>query len=186
MERTDVIIANFVAQEIRKLSNSPVALAKLRRGVGKEIGDLPELLEYVLLPNEVSDLMAEQSVYTALTLYALHQQGKERFMGACEVVETPEGYSKWQVSFGASIKKLITKDNEVAIKRRFDKVLTARDLTELAVHARGLIGLLKKADITVNYAGFAKDLYWFQQVEYRRNVILKWGKDYYTSKGKEV
>ena len=71
------------------------------------------------------------------------------------------------------------KTREIAITRRFNTVLTAKDMTEWAVHARGLIGLFKNANISLDYSKLAVELYWFQQDEYRRNVILQWGRDYY-------
>lgn len=186
MDNTDAVVAKFVAGKSRTLFKSTAALAKLRRGVGKKPGELPELLEYILLPDEDASPIAEQAVYTALTLYALHQQGQSRFMGTSEDKEGVAA-AKINSSFGHAIKKLAAGGNEIAVKRRFDKILTSRDLVELAVHARGLIGLLKKADIAINYADFAKDLYWFQQNDYRRNVILKWGQDYYrNNKRREV
>lgn len=59
-------------------------LAMLRRGVGKKPGDLPELWGILFgdLPEEFLSVSGEPTreewaVYTALTLYALHQQGSE-------------------------------------------------------------------------------------------------------------
>lgn len=172
------------------LVHSKAALAKLRRGIGKELGELPELLEFVLPPNEITsyqadEIRAEKAMYTALTLYALHQQGSEKCMN--EGIEDKDNTLKRKNSFGQSIRKLVNNDKGkgIAITRRFDKVLTAKDVTELAVHARGLIGLLKKSNIPMDYPGFAVDLYWFQCPDYRRNVILMWGKDYYMNSGKD-
>lgn len=59
-------------------------LARLRRGIGKKPGELPELWELLLddFPTELESNGAERSkaewaIYTALTLFALHQQGKD-------------------------------------------------------------------------------------------------------------
>ena len=87
-------------------------------------------------------------------------------------------------SFGYAIRRLTQKmrdkdKSEAGVLRRFNKVLTAKDLTELAVHARGLIGMLRKEKISLDYPSFAIDLYWFQQSDMRRSTLLKWGKDYY-------
>jgi CRISPR type I-E-associated protein CasB/Cse2 len=89
--------------------------------------------------------------------------------------------NKYQYSFGHAMRKLVNcdKDRETAITRRFNTVLTAKDITALAVHLRSLISLLKSNGIKLDYGSFAVDLYWFQQEDYRRNVILQWGKDYY-------
>lgn len=190
MGKMDVAIAGFIRARIMELFHSKAALAKMRRGVGKELGDVPELLGFVLPSEEISsykedEILAEKAIYTALTLYALHQQGNGQCMSAG--VGDKDGTLKYKNSFGHAVRTLIndSKDKDVAITRRFDKVLTAKDVTEIAVHARGLIGLLKKADIPLHYPDFAADLYWFQQSDYRRSILLKWGKDYYMNTGKE-
>ncbi len=61
-------------------------MAELRRGVGKKVGELPELWGIVFdrIPEELLGLnepsFAEWAVYTALTLYALHCQGSDESM----------------------------------------------------------------------------------------------------------
>ena len=61
-------------------------LAKLRRGVGRAPGDLPELWGSFLrgMPESFqgrsAPSAAEWAVYLALTLYAMHQQGNDRPM----------------------------------------------------------------------------------------------------------
>ena len=190
MEKINDVIAGFMRGRIKGLFHSKAALAQLRRGIGKEIGEVPDLLGFVLPPDEITswaegEAMAERGVYTSLTLYALHQQGSEPCMSAgLEEKGTAVSYKN---SFGHAVRNLVKGDQnkETAITRRFDKVLTAKDVTELAVHARGLIGLLKKENITLDYPSFAVDLYWFQQQDTRRNVLLKWGKDYYMNKRRE-
>ena len=191
MGEMDSAIAGFIRGRIKILFHSKAALAQLRRGIGKEIGELPDLLEFVLPTVEITSWaegedMAEKAIYTALNLYAFHQQGSsDRCMSAG--LKEKEGAISYKNSFGYAIRNLVKSDQnkEAAITRRFNKVLTAQELTELAVHARGLIGLLKKENITLDYPSFAVDLYWFQQQDVRRRVLLKWGKDYYMNKGRE-
>ena len=61
-------------------------LAKLRRGVGRKPGDLPELWGSFLrgMPEDFQGRSgpshAEWAVYLALTLYAVHQQGNDQPM----------------------------------------------------------------------------------------------------------
>ena len=75
---------------INRIVNNPnssaqkAALANLRRGIGHLPGELPQLWgEFLLdLPEEMHGWdghpsQAEWAVYTALTLFALHQQGHE-------------------------------------------------------------------------------------------------------------
>ena len=59
-------------------------LARLRRGIGKNPGELPELWDITLegMPenlysNNGMPTKAEWAVYNSLTLFALHQQGKD-------------------------------------------------------------------------------------------------------------
>jgi CRISPR system Cascade subunit CasB len=184
------VIAGFMRGRIKGLFHSKAALAQLRRGIGREIGELPELLGFVLPTDEITSWadgedMVEKATYTALTLYAFHQQGSDKCMSAG--LEEKEAAVSYKNSFGHAVRNLVKSDQnmEAAVTRRFDKVLTAKDVTELAVHARGLIGLLKKENITLDYPSFAVDLYWFQQQDVRRKVLLKWGKDYYMNKGRE-
>lgn len=177
----NVELAKFVKGKVLEVFSSKAALAKLRRGVGKELGELPELMGYTFASNQETKPWEDKAIYTALTLYALHQQGTDKFMGGTSVNDEAKKY----LSFGGAVRKLVTKDNETAIKRRFDKVLTASDLTEVAVHARGLINLLRNAGIAFDYPGFAVDLVKFQFEDSRRAVIVKWGKDYYFMNNRE-
>ena len=79
-------IEQFTKQKILSLiaqakSNTGV-LAELRRGIGKKPGELPQLWGYFLesMPEnfygDKEPSRAEWAIYTVLTLYALHQQGK--------------------------------------------------------------------------------------------------------------
>ncbi|HHT02552.1 MAG TPA: type I-E CRISPR-associated protein Cse2/CasB [Firmicutes bacterium] len=163
---------------------SRAMLAKLRRGIGKEPGELPELFEIVFenLPEGFFGKGGEPSreiwaIYTALTLFSLHQQGKDRPMSASG---EREGETSGD-SLGAAVGRLVRKDmtREKTLKRRFDAVLTADEFTELAHHARGLIQLLKTEDIPLDYPKFAFDLYRYQFDEARNRVRLRWGEDYY-------
>lgn len=159
-------------------------LAKLRRGIGKQPGELPELFE-ILYEDMPEDLYGDGdrpsyaiwAIYTALTLFALHQQGKDRSMNVGGKSESEKSGN----SLGAAVGYLVRQDRErePAIKRRFDAVITANEFTEFSHHARGLIQLLKAGDISLDYPRFAVDLYWYQFDEFRNNIRLRWGEDYY-------
>jgi len=168
-------IASFVHGRILALSNSKAALAKLRRGIGKQLGEIPEIMGYVFPDDRATGPIIDNALYTAITLYALHQQGNDKFMGDTGEKNGEKCYS----SFGSAVQKLVNGDNEIAVKRRFDKVLTSTDLVELSVHARSIVNQLSKAGIPLDYSGFAVDLVRFQNEETRREVVVKWGKDYY-------
>lgn len=189
MNKMESEIVRFMQGRIQRLVHSKAALAQLRRGIGKEMGEIPALMGFVLpseplTPLDAGETKAEKALYTALTLYAFHQQGSEACVSAG--MQEEEMAVSRRNSFGHAVRKLVHKpEEEEAVLRRFDKVLTAKDVTELAVHARGLIGLLKKEKVSLDYPSFALDLYWFQQADARRNVLLKWGKDYYMKQREE-
>ena len=189
MNESDRKIMSVMQRKIRLLFPSKAALARLRRSLGKEYGAMPEILEYVLPEHELSDYPAKErqieiALYTALTLYAFHQQG------SIECVSVSLGENDSAVSnrntFGHAIRKLSSvAKNPEGVLRRFNQVLTANDLLELSTHARGLISLLKQGHLALDYPLLAVDLYHFQQSEMRRNVILVWGRDYYMNRREE-
>jgi CRISPR system Cascade subunit CasB len=168
-------IKTCVGKRIARLtagdSWAKAGLAKLRRGIAKPPGELPQLFELTIaaLPDHAGEF-AETAVYTALTLFAMHQQGK-----TVSVSVLGNGFGK-AVRRLASLEK---GDNFGAVKRRFDAALTSDDLTEFANHARGLISQLKASDIPLDYPQFAADLYCFQFLDSRNYVRLKWGRDFY-------
>lgn len=158
-------------------SGTKARLAQLRRGVGKKPGELPELWG-VFLKNIPEDWMCtngeptyvEWAVYTALTLFALHQQGH------CEVMHAEEGGS----SLGQAARKLVrSEEDEENIRRKLSIVAKSEDMTELSYHLKTIIRLFGNNDIRLNYAELAEDLYWFQFEQNADEIRLKWGRDFY-------
>ena len=154
-------------------------LAKLRRGIGKAPGSMPEPWGVTLegLPDSLigkggdAPTRGEWAVHTALTLYALHQQGKDL---------KKQCMSKDGESFGAAVRRLCkTDDDEKRVKRRFDAAATSDSLEEFSHHLRGLVQLLKAEDVPMDYPTLAGDLYWFQVPDAKDSVRLRWGRDFY-------
>lgn len=181
-------IKRLTQQKVERLLTgepwSRAMLAKLRRGIGKQPGELPELFEILFsdMPEEMygqgdEPSYAEWAIYTSLTLFALHQQGKDRPMSVSGKIEGKNLGNSLGTALGTLVKQ--DREREPAIKRRFDAVLTANEFTEFAHHARGLIQLLRAGDITLDYPRFAVDLYWYQFDEIRNRIRLRWGEDYY-------
>lgn len=181
-------IKRLTQQKVERLSAegpwSRAMLAKLRRGIGKQPGELPELFEILFMdmPEELYGIgdepsYAEWAIYTSLTLFALHQQGKDRPMSIGGKIEGKNTGNSLGAAVGTLVKQ--DKEREPAIKRRFDAVLTANEFTEFAYHARGLIQLLRGGDITLDYPRLAEDLYRYQFDENRNRIRLRWGEDYY-------
>ena len=173
-------VAAFVREKIGLLDEenpwSRGMRAKMRRGIGKAPGELPEIWDLTL--NGLKGDMrgkdgkassAELAIHTALTLYALHRQG---------ALQSVSGGSD---TFGGAAARLIRKDalRLDSVKRRFNAAATSVDFTELANHARGIVQLLKAEGIILDYPSFASDLYYYQFPKTADNIRLKWGNDFY-------
>lgn len=178
-------VAGFVCKKIALLDkDTPWArgmCAKLRRGIGKAPGELPELWEATLAdaPDAWKGNFGAfklNAVHMALTLYALHRQGSNKSMSFDDEEPTEIGDS-----LGAATARLCSQDdgNFEAVKRRFDAVVTSASFTELAHHARGIIQMLKAEDIIMDYPLFAADLYKIQFAHLAKDVRLRWGQDFY-------
>jgi CRISPR system Cascade subunit CasB len=167
-------IYRFVSKRLVELSDDSkssvrAAKAKLRRAVGKTAGECPEVWESVLfeLPEKLQDdRRAIDAIHLAMTLFAIR------------------GSHSKKTGLGAAMKALAPPGNEApkSKKRRFDAAITSSDYKELSNHLRGLVQLLKQAEIGLDFAQLAEDIYWFSAGgDNKIRVALKWGKDYYCS-----
>ena len=171
-------IHGYVAGQIQKIQALPehpnkAMLANLRRGIGRAPGDIPALWGAFLqdLPLELQSdrgkaSPAEWAIYTALTLYALHQQGQSSSM------------HRSGNRLGCAVHKLAAPE-ESSVFRRFNALATASSAEELAHHLRGIIQLLRREGIPLDYAQLAEDLYWMQFSATAPRVRLRWAEDYY-------
>lgn len=198
-------IGSFVAKRIAQLQRQEersatgrsgnAMLASLRRGVGKAPGELPELFGVVLpeLPEEFVSLdgtvtKEEWAGYIALTLYALHRQGGD---GKNDMAHTEE-----KVSVGRALKIFSDRQREgkqdlnaeTRALQKMHMLITSKDMNELSYHLRGVVQLLKRDGIALNYITLAEDLYEFQDADRKNCVSLRWGRDFYrrNNKNKEV
>lgn len=167
------------------LAGSPQArgvLAVLRRGVNKALGSDIELVGLTVaglepVTAEDAPTAREQAAYTAVTLYALHQQG----------IST-RAHSTGP-SFGAALGKVrrAAHSSEPAVRRRFTALGTATSWDEIRYHCRSLIPLLRENGAPLDYGRFAEDLYKLQHPESALRVRLAWGRDFeYTPPTKEA
>lgn len=182
MNQTE-LVRKYVKQKVELLqhglekSRGKAEFALLRRGVGKQPGELPSLWGMLLeqMPEELqgkgkSPSRGEWAVYTALTLYALHQQGQGQSM------------NQSGMTLGRAIHALVPagdQDAEERVLRRFNQMATSSDMVELAQHLRGIIELLRANGIPLDYVDLAGDLYNYQLMDYQNTVRLKWGREYY-------
>ena len=180
----------FIKHKIETLSHSEnesmtrAALARLRHGAGKAPGSLPQLwpmtldgMPRALLGHGVAPSKAEWAAYTALTLFALHQQGKD---------PSRECMSRDGFGLGTAVRMMVTEpEDEERIKRRFDATVTAENPEEFSHHLRGLIQLMKQKDIPLDYPALGQQLYRFQFPSLRDGVRLRWGREYYSVKNNQ-
>lgn len=191
MAGKNTIIYSFTAQKLNEIismkdaSQQKAVLANLRRGIGKAPGDIPQLWG-VLLENIPSTIMsrggkansAEWSIYTALTLFAMHQQGHEITTNAMHMKN---------ISLGKAAALLVTSaEDEKRILRRFNATATAQDREELAHHLKGMVHLLSDSGVPLDYAKLAADLYNYQHLEAQPEVRLRWGQDFYGNRKEET
>lgn len=184
MDDQSLLIKNYVKQKISSIAGNNnesavrTILANLRRGIGESPGSIPALWEITfngfpeaLRGKDDSPSKGEWAIHTALTLYALHQQGKS-------IKHSPMNQDG--ISLGTSLRRLISNDDdEKRVKRRFDAAATSDSLEEISHHLRGLVNLLKSQDVPLDYSSLASELYWFQNPDYRDSVRLGWGREFY-------
>lgn len=172
-------IRNLQAGVLANRSASVAALARLRRGAGKPAGSVGDILEYTLDerfapadPTDDAPTVGEKAIHLAMTLYAVHQQSQG------ERMHRPGD------RFGRAVRALIpeTLDQEKnthPVLRRFQALGTAKNLDELAHHARGVVQLLRAARIPLDYGLLADDLLRWQAPGGASAVRLRWGRDFF-------
>ena len=179
----------YILQAEADLSSGKAMLANLRRGVGREPGELPQLFG-ILLSDMPEDFWSKSGTatkeewvcYTALTLYALHQQGYD---AKSQHMHTDEG-----VSLGKAMYKLASSydgdpNAEQRVVQKMRILATSADVKELSHHLRGIVQLLKANGISLNYKRLAGDLYEMQFPDGKRKVCLRWGQDFYGGRDKK-
>jgi len=182
--RTPMTTRAFVARTVSRIQAGYVrrpqdpraraALAQLRRGLGRDVGEVPEILEYTVNPDAPrprtdEPTRDERAIHVAMTLYGLHQQSQQ------QPVNVPG------VRFGTAVGRLRYSGGaeNPGVVRRFQAFGTATDLGELVHHARTLVTLLRGAGQGFDYGAFAEDLVEYQDPRRVDRVRLRWGRDFY-------
>lgn len=160
--------------------------ARLRKGVGRSPGDMPELFGILLtgMPEEFMSKGAEPtkeewSCYIALTLFAMHQQGNDPKMVS---MNTLDDHS----SVGTAMAQYVSRsDDDNALKRmavRLETLATSKDMGEMSYYLKSLIQIFKSKEIQLNYPKLAKEMYICQFPERKKGVFLRWGQDLFVNK----
>ena len=156
--------------------------AKLRHGIGKNPADDPKIIGVILqdMPEEFfsrdgKTTKAEWASYIALTLFALHQQGKS--------IDSECMNSDDRTSIGLAMNRLAMKQDDanskLRMQQKYKSLSTSIDMKAMSIYLRGLVSILKAHSISLDYALLASDLYEFQSERTKSNVILRWGQDLY-------
>jgi CRISPR system Cascade subunit CasB len=185
MSRGDTVY-NYMASKIEYINSlsetgqGKALLAKLRHGVGEKPGESVQLWGIVFdkMPEELLGKReasnAEWAIYTALTLYALHRQGKV------------ENVNAKGVSVGSAAAQLVKSDEDLErVINRLNVVATSVTIQDLAYRLKGVIQLLRNGDIKLDYARLAKEIYLFGNPDDSASVKLSWGRDFYKERTKK-
>ncbi|UVS78391.1 type I-E CRISPR-associated protein Cse2/CasB [Actinokineospora sp. UTMC 2448] len=159
---------------LRDHSEAVAALARLRRGAGKPAGSVLDIVdhthaeEFVREWRDDAPSYAENASHVAMTLYALHQQSQR------------QGMHQSGRRFGSAVRGLAPELRaDGPVTRRFAAVGTADSFTELSHHLRGLVQLMRSAQVKLDYGLLAHDL-WLWQLPGRADAVrLRWGRDFH-------
>ncbi|MFE9803869.1 type I-E CRISPR-associated protein Cse2/CasB [Streptomyces goshikiensis] len=179
-----------VAQRIRTLqddyqrdsSQAVQALALLRRGIGRQATETPELWGLVGMeqfyaaqpenhrPYEAEILRAERAAHVAVTLWALHQQSNRS-----KRMHVTDG-----ASLGTAVRRLMSgTDSDEPIRKRLLRAGTATSFDVLGQRLRELVVLLRTAEIPLDYGLLAEQLDRWQKPGGPSLVRQAWGRSFH-------
>lgn len=149
-------------------------LAMLRRGLGKEPGDAPEMYRFVQPRLAAVAEWDEWRYYLVASLFAAHQ------INWSETDTTPAR----RANIGASSRRLINAKPETSdsTQRRFEALLEC-DREELPIHLRHAVSLLKSGEIPIHWEQLLHDIYrWHWQ---GKPVQRDWARAFWGSTSRE-
>lgn len=151
------------------------ALAALRRGLGKEPGEAPEMYRYVVpWVRGAAPAREERAHYLVAALFAWHCQGE----GASQAAQGAGG------NLGASLDTLAPygSDGRESVERRFVGLLNSH-VDDVPEHLRHAVGLLRGKGIAVDWAQLLWDVErWGWE---GRDVQREWARAYWGRAGPE-
>ncbi|MFE1028330.1 type I-E CRISPR-associated protein Cse2/CasB [Streptomyces sp. NPDC058818] len=170
---------------LKDRSHAVGALARLRRGAGREAGETPDLWSLIdtdplhapaagARPLSEQELVrAEDALHAALTLWAFHQQSRGVPMHRRHTRERPGG-------MGAAVRRLMPADGtDAPVRKRLVRAGTAPDLATLTQRLRDIVALLRRDDIPLDYALLAGQFYVWQWPEGPAAVCRRWGRSFH-------
>ncbi|MFE2347969.1 type I-E CRISPR-associated protein Cse2/CasB [Kitasatospora cineracea] len=158
------------------------ALARLRRGAGKDTSMIPDLWGLLDTDTLHTDPALHQdaahtALYTAATLYSLHQQSRGNRM------HRPGGDE-----LGTAVRRLMPGgDMDEPTRKRFVRAGSAATLPVLATRLREIVLLLRREDIALDYALLAEQLYQWQQRPWGPDSVRRsWGRSLHAHRTKHA
>ncbi|MEV8052415.1 type I-E CRISPR-associated protein Cse2/CasB [Streptomyces bacillaris] len=178
-------IARIQPQYLADRPHAVSELARLRRGVGKRAHEVEDLWGIEAM-DDLAVLLkgsgefsrpedAEEAVFLACTLWALHQQsGRD------------QGMHQRNQNLGGAVRALIRaqgtagEDEEGSpLRKRLVRIGTAESLDSVAVRLREIVLLLRDAKVPLDYARLAGQLYRWQHRPDRAGVQREWGREFH-------
>ena len=162
-------------------------LAALRRGLGREPGEVPAMWPFYTQANDRGELTPEYAAeHAALSLYGLHQQSQRDSMHR-DGVSIGKAVAVLRRRWGGRSAQV--QEDKVdwtrvhPIDRRFAAAATATSFSELVLHLRGLVTQLRGISQPLDYTQLYEDLLaWHSPVGATR-VRRRWGMEYFTNTG---
>ena len=162
----------------RERSSSVAAFAHLRANVNREPGIDGSIWGITIdgvpgYPRSDEPTREELAVHTALTLFAVHQQG------------VGEDMHRVGVGLGQAVRRLDdvtgggSDDTTSPVRRRFNALVTAETLSEVRNHLRGLITQLRARGIALDYGMLADDICQFEWPGQADSVRRRWARQYH-------
>lgn len=194
MEDSKLNVYKETARILRSLDSTrdkpstKAIFANIRNSINKDSSMNVDALAFVFqkIPDEFLGFNKnlndyEKAILTAVQMYALHQQAK-----ADSVLKLYYKEGERRQNLGDSLNSMRkNNDEDKAIDRRFNAMITSSNFEELSHHLRQMIKLLKaKSDAKVDYASLADDLYWFLKNQ-GEGLKIKWSRSYYKNNKKE-
>ncbi len=178
---TATYIARLQPQFLADVPSAVAELARLRRGAGRRAHQSPDLWG-IGGTDELAGLLdgheghirceyAEEAVFLAATLWALHQQSSRE-----------HGMHSRNHDLGGAVRALIrlkgatsADEEDSPLRKRLVRVGTAESLDSVAVRLREIVLLLRGAKVPLDYARLAGQLYRWQHRPDRAGVQREWG-----------
>lgn len=142
---------------------------------------LMDELEINYLSQNGQPTYAEKAAYAAIRLYAIHQQGNEKFVYATSKNKN-DTQTEGLTIFSVLAKLRQNEADKIALDRRIKAVLATNNVDSVINSLAHLVGIIKQKNLSyqIDYARLAQDLLYFQMsYEQANQVRLNWGRQYF-------